>query len=371
MKLTPLDIKKQEFKNTFRGYDPMEVETFLEMVADEYEELATERNKFKEEILTLQTQLKDYQQVEQTLKQTLMNAQESVNRARVNTEKEANLILHEAELKAEKLLEKARRDLETMKNELVIVRAQKESFAKRLKHLLESQIELIKVLEIDDSELGTKKVEFVPEKIPEKNDEKAAEIIKEVKEVDEVQEIPKLEEEKIEPEIKQPTEVDLLKASSISVAEEKVGNQTQDVTDKLEEFLQKKEEEDLAKSPVDLMNDRQEKREGNEEILGDKENGQILSPEVPSEVSPDKIIEKEIDSTQEKQPTTLEEFIQEQSQEPPKIPDESDREQKVSKDKKIEEPTQKPSEQNDLFKKQEEDQQRKRSFPENDDQMVF
>ena len=175
MKLTPLDIKRQEFKNTFRGFDPMEVETFLEMVADEYEELSNERNKFKEEILTLQTQLKDYQQVEQTLKQTLMNAQESVNRARVNTEKEANLIIHEAELKAERLLEKARRDLETMKNELIIVRAQKESFAKRLKHLLQSQIELIEVLEIDDSELGAKKMEIVPEKasgeLPEKSDE--------------------------------------------------------------------------------------------------------------------------------------------------------------------------------------------------------
>lgn len=152
MKLTPLDIKKQEFKTIFRGYDRLEVETFLEMVANEYEDLLNERNQLKNEVLTLQTQLKDYQQVEQTLKQTLMNAQESVNRARVNTEKEANLILHEAELKAEKILEKARHDLERIKNELVLIRAQKESFAQRLRHLLESQIELIKVLEIDDLE---------------------------------------------------------------------------------------------------------------------------------------------------------------------------------------------------------------------------
>ncbi len=163
MRLTPLDIKKQEFKNTFRGYDPLEVDTFLEMVADEYEELQNERNQLTNEILTLRTQLKDYQQVEHTLKQTLMNAQESVNRARVNTEKEANLIIHEAELKAEKILERARRDLEKMKNELIIVRSQKESFAKRLKHLLESQIELIKVLEIDDTDSGIEDMNILPE----------------------------------------------------------------------------------------------------------------------------------------------------------------------------------------------------------------
>ncbi|MEK7248881.1 MAG: DivIVA domain-containing protein, partial [Bacteroidota bacterium] len=32
MKLTPLDIRKQEFKKVMRGYDPIEVETFMEMM---------------------------------------------------------------------------------------------------------------------------------------------------------------------------------------------------------------------------------------------------------------------------------------------------------------------------------------------------
>ncbi len=154
MRLTPLDIKKQEFKNAFRGYDSLEVETFLEMVANEYEELLNERNQLKNDTLILQTQLKDYQQVEQTLKQTLVNAQESVNKSRVNTEKEANLTLYEAELKAEKIIEKARRELEKIKNELILVRSQKETFTNRLKHLLESQIELIEVLKIDDTEFS-------------------------------------------------------------------------------------------------------------------------------------------------------------------------------------------------------------------------
>ena len=49
---------------------------------------------------------------------------------------------------------KLEQKLDKMKNELSILRAQKESFAKRLKHLLESQIELIRVLEIDDFMAG-------------------------------------------------------------------------------------------------------------------------------------------------------------------------------------------------------------------------
>lgn len=150
MKLTPLEIKKQRFKTKVRGFDTTEVETFLEMVADEYESVMKEKNHLVEEVTKLKTQLRDYQQVEKTLQETLMNAQETVSQSRENSRREAQIILREAELKAEKILDEAREKLDKMKNELSILRSQKESFAKRLKHLLESQIELIKVLEVDD-----------------------------------------------------------------------------------------------------------------------------------------------------------------------------------------------------------------------------
>ncbi|MFQ5864433.1 MAG: DivIVA domain-containing protein [bacterium] len=157
MKLSPLDIKKQEFKKSIRGFDSVEVETFLEMVADEYESLFREKNNLADENLRLQTQLRDYQDVEKTLKETLVTAQQSINESRENSEREAELIVREAEMKAEKILEEAKTKLAEMKNELLILKAQKDSFARRLRHLLESQIELIGVLELDD--LGFDKYE--------------------------------------------------------------------------------------------------------------------------------------------------------------------------------------------------------------------
>ncbi|RKY86417.1 septum formation initiator [candidate division KSB1 bacterium] len=172
LKLTPLDIKKQEFKRVFRGYDRLEVETFLEMVANEFEDLLNERNTLYEEITTLRTRLKDYQQVEHTLKETLMSAQESVNRARVNTEREANLILQEAELKAEKIVEKARSELEQLKSDLALIRAQKDSLARKLKHLLEAELELIDVLQTEDLEVKKQKVSPPKPKALEHEDDK-------------------------------------------------------------------------------------------------------------------------------------------------------------------------------------------------------
>jgi cell division initiation protein len=154
LRLTPLDIKKQEFKRLMRGYDPEEVHTFLEMVAEEFEILQREKNRLEDETLKLRTQLHDYQEVERTLKQTLMNAQESVQLSRDNSKREADLLLREAELQAEKILEDARHKLAHLKSDLQIVRAQKDSFARRLRHLLESQLELIGVLELDDLGFG-------------------------------------------------------------------------------------------------------------------------------------------------------------------------------------------------------------------------
>ncbi|MBN2103184.1 DivIVA domain-containing protein [bacterium] len=150
MRLTPLEIKKQRFKTKVRGFDPMEVEAFLEMLADEYETVLNERNRLSEELSKLKTQLRDYQQVEKTLQETLMNAQENVNQARENSKREAQIVIREAELKSERILDDAREKLDKMKNEYSILKAQKESFAKRLKHLLQSQMELIRVLEMDD-----------------------------------------------------------------------------------------------------------------------------------------------------------------------------------------------------------------------------
>ena len=140
-----------------RGYDQIEVDSFLEMISDQLEQMIREKNDLSDEVLKLKTQLRDYQSVETTLKDTLLSAQESLKESRENSSREAELLVQEAELKADKIMENAKLTLAEMKNELVVIRAQKDSFARRLRHLLESQLELIDVLDMDD--LGFRKYE--------------------------------------------------------------------------------------------------------------------------------------------------------------------------------------------------------------------
>jgi cell division initiation protein len=46
MKVSPISIKKQEFSKSLRGYDPEEVQAFLEKLADEFDDLQKENETF-------------------------------------------------------------------------------------------------------------------------------------------------------------------------------------------------------------------------------------------------------------------------------------------------------------------------------------
>jgi len=154
LRLTPVDIRKQEFRRAVRGYDKEEVETFLEMVAEEFEAMLRDKERLHEEGVRARTQLHDYQEIERTLKLALKNTDASVHQTVENAKRQAETMVREAEVQAEKILQDTKTRLADLKNELLLVRAQKDSFARRLRHLLESQLELIGVLEMDDLGFG-------------------------------------------------------------------------------------------------------------------------------------------------------------------------------------------------------------------------
>lgn len=164
MKLSPLDIRKQEFKKSMRGYDPIEVETFMEMMANEVENLLKEQNDFRLKIMELETQLKDYKQMERTLQQTLMQAQEATGKTYEAARRDAETIIKEAELRAAKILADANVEVGKLNNEISNLRARKDTIIGRLRILLSSELELIKALEmgsdpllLDDNSAGTGK----------------------------------------------------------------------------------------------------------------------------------------------------------------------------------------------------------------------
>ena len=148
--MTFVDIGNQEFKKVFRGYDPEEVKNFLERFAGEWKNSQKHQAELSEKIIQLETQLKDFKSLEKALQQTFIQAQETNTKVIENARKEAQLIIQEAEVNASQILDKARNDLTTIKEHVAILKAKKDSIVSHLRILLNSELNLLKAMEVDE-----------------------------------------------------------------------------------------------------------------------------------------------------------------------------------------------------------------------------
>ncbi|HOK22619.1 MAG TPA: DivIVA domain-containing protein [Candidatus Hydrothermia bacterium] len=107
MRLTPLEIRKATFKTRFRGFDPEEVLTYLELVSNEFEKIIQENERLKERIMVMEKRLAEYQELEESLKKALFLAQQASEQAVTNAQEKAQSIIGEAQLKGERMLAEA------------------------------------------------------------------------------------------------------------------------------------------------------------------------------------------------------------------------------------------------------------------------
>jgi len=113
-RLTPLDVRKTEFKKGMRGYDAISVEDFRSRVADEFERIVREKIALEERLKHLETQLAEYKQRDKAMNDALVSAQQLRAETKEQAEREAQMLIREAEADAERRLERARRELERL-----------------------------------------------------------------------------------------------------------------------------------------------------------------------------------------------------------------------------------------------------------------
>jgi cell division initiation protein len=149
MRITPLDIRNQPFKQSFRGYEVYAVRAFLEAVAKQDEELIRQNNEFATRIKGLEEQLEKYTKIEQALNETLMTAQRLSDEAKVAAQREAELIIKDAQIRAERTENEARHRVNLLESDIISIRNQRDSFLARFKAMLSTQLELLEVISGD------------------------------------------------------------------------------------------------------------------------------------------------------------------------------------------------------------------------------
>lgn len=145
MKLSPLDIQSQKFRVKMRGYDPREVETFLDLVANEFEELIREDAKLKEKVVRISNHLDELRQREATLKDTMMTAQKVTEEMKGSARKEAELILADAEHRATRMVDEAHRRVARLADDIVELRRQRAQFETQVRAAAEAHLKILQV----------------------------------------------------------------------------------------------------------------------------------------------------------------------------------------------------------------------------------
>ncbi len=116
--ISPKDIKKNDFKKNFRGYDPNEVDAFLETVSLRYERLFEENSQLNEKVKSLASDVDVYKENESTLQKAIVKTQDMSEEIISNAKKRAENIIKEAELNSQKVMQEVEKDIMTKKQEL-------------------------------------------------------------------------------------------------------------------------------------------------------------------------------------------------------------------------------------------------------------
>ncbi|MBI5098743.1 MAG: DivIVA domain-containing protein [Nitrospirae bacterium] len=143
MRITPLDIQQKQFSTRFRGFDMEEVDSFLELIREEMEELLRENANLREEARRFEKQLKEYKNIETTLKDTLISTQKMVEEYRNTAKKEADLIAKEAELRAEEMLRDAQEKVVKIHEDITDLKGVRRHFKEELKRLVENHLRMM------------------------------------------------------------------------------------------------------------------------------------------------------------------------------------------------------------------------------------
>ncbi len=137
MRITPLDIQQKQFATKFRGFDMEEVDSFLELLREEMEELLRDNANLREEARRFEKQLKEYKNIETTLRDTMVKTQQMVEEYQGTAKKDADLMLKEAALQADQVMHDAQGEKIKLQEDITDLKILKRHMKEEIRRLLE------------------------------------------------------------------------------------------------------------------------------------------------------------------------------------------------------------------------------------------
>ena len=149
--ISPLDIRQQQFRVRFRGFDIREVEDFLDQLTEAFSGLTAKMEQMRKDVQRLERDNKAYQEREETFKRALVSSQEVIEQMKENARKSAELIMSNAEVKAEKILNRAHARLAQLHEDIAALKRQRIQLETQIHSIVEAHS---KLLDMEQTDLG-------------------------------------------------------------------------------------------------------------------------------------------------------------------------------------------------------------------------
>ncbi|UOC13955.1 DivIVA domain-containing protein [Staphylococcus agnetis] len=144
MAFTPSEIKNKSFTRIKNGFEPTEVEQYLEQLSTEIERLKEDKKQLEKVLEERDAHIQSFKDVEKSVGEAIVSAQRATDETKAAAQKEHDAIVQKAHAEANRIvndgIEKARRlsfQTEDMKRQSKIFRS-------RFRMLVEAQLDLLK-----------------------------------------------------------------------------------------------------------------------------------------------------------------------------------------------------------------------------------
>jgi len=145
MGITPSVVKQKEFTTRFRGFDVQEVDSFLEDVGKEFENLNHSIQSLQEENHRINLENQGHRKRENSMKNVMIQSQKVLDQMKENAKKSSQLIIANAEVEAEKMLNRAHKRLSQLHSDIMELKRQRIQLEMQISAVLESHSKMLEM----------------------------------------------------------------------------------------------------------------------------------------------------------------------------------------------------------------------------------
>lgn len=148
--LAPHELKGKTFSKSLKGYNPAEVDEYIEFLIESYSQAYRENNELEKKLQVVVTNLDEIKDEEESIRSTLLNAQKMADKIIQEANERSDIITGAVKERCDAVIAEFKEQLRAEKEEMWELRARIVDFKKQLFSQYRTHIEDVKSISVND-----------------------------------------------------------------------------------------------------------------------------------------------------------------------------------------------------------------------------